>query len=311
MIGAALGLDFLLILRRAWRTTFAFGPARTTLATRSAGAARWAHLFQLLHLGGGQDLFDLSFHLRFQSRQCFLLGVGEVQLILNVGRKQVESTRPTRPAGPTVTARRTLAIRALIAILGGYQPGGGTQGQRNNKDFCFHDALCLLSFPCADRLHRHDAIRSPVGAQKVRPGGEYRRGVASSNELRQAVFHTPSMTGQPLVKMKSVPIFKTIYAANRDPSNVLRGSRWSGRRLEDRHKPAWHAAGIKRCSRDMNPLPAEYRLEVKDCLKGLKEMPAESVDLVVTSPPYNLGIKYKSYEDNTGRDQYLEKGVKP
>ena len=30
-----------------------------------------------------------------------------------------------------------------------------------------------------------------------------------------------------------------------------------------------------------------------------------SVDIVVTSPPYNLGIKYKNYDDTRTRDEYL------
>jgi site-specific DNA-methyltransferase (adenine-specific) len=33
---------------------------------------------------------------------------------------------------------------------------------------------------------------------------------------------------------------------------------------------------------------------------------AESVDLVVTSPPYNLGIGYSEYDDGQGRDAYLD-----
>lgn len=42
-----------------------------------------------------------------------------------------------------------------------------------------------------------------------------------------------------------------------------------------------------------------------DCVEGMKRLPAASVDVVVTSPPYNLGIKYGSYKDNQGRDAYL------
>lgn len=35
-------------------------------------------------------------------------------------------------------------------------------------------------------------------------------------------------------------------------------------------------------------------------------MPDESIDLVVTSPPYNLGIKYDTYEDQSERAAFLE-----
>ena len=33
--------------------------------------------------------------------------------------------------------------------------------------------------------------------------------------------------------------------------------------------------------------------------------PAASVDVVVTSPPYNLGIRYRSYADQLPRERYL------
>lgn len=34
-------------------------------------------------------------------------------------------------------------------------------------------------------------------------------------------------------------------------------------------------------------------------------MPAASVDLVVTSPPYNIGINYGKYKDTSDRDQFI------
>jgi site-specific DNA-methyltransferase (adenine-specific) len=42
-----------------------------------------------------------------------------------------------------------------------------------------------------------------------------------------------------------------------------------------------------------------------DCLQMLPTLEAESVDLVVTSPPYNLGISYKSFKDTAPRDEFL------
>jgi len=43
-----------------------------------------------------------------------------------------------------------------------------------------------------------------------------------------------------------------------------------------------------------------------DCVLGMEqELPAGSVDLVVTSPPYNLGIAYGRYEDTLPRAEYL------
>ncbi|HBK60314.1 MAG TPA: site-specific DNA-methyltransferase [Firmicutes bacterium] len=44
----------------------------------------------------------------------------------------------------------------------------------------------------------------------------------------------------------------------------------------------------------------------RDCIKGMASLlPPESVDVVVTSPPYNLGIEYRSYDDRISRDEYL------
>jgi site-specific DNA-methyltransferase (adenine-specific) len=42
-----------------------------------------------------------------------------------------------------------------------------------------------------------------------------------------------------------------------------------------------------------------------DCLQVLPTLDAGSVDLVVTSPPYNLGIHYKSFKDTAPREEFL------
>jgi site-specific DNA-methyltransferase (adenine-specific) len=45
---------------------------------------------------------------------------------------------------------------------------------------------------------------------------------------------------------------------------------------------------------------------LKDCITGLNENVKEkSVDVVVTSPPYNIGIGYSSYNDALPRGKYL------
>ena len=44
---------------------------------------------------------------------------------------------------------------------------------------------------------------------------------------------------------------------------------------------------------------------VGDCLAVLRAMPADSIDAVVTSPPYNIGVAYRSYDDRKPRDIYL------
>jgi len=42
-----------------------------------------------------------------------------------------------------------------------------------------------------------------------------------------------------------------------------------------------------------------------DCVEGMSRLNDESVDLIVTSPPYNLGIAYKKYSDRQDRGAYL------
>ncbi|NJM37385.1 MAG: site-specific DNA-methyltransferase [Akkermansiaceae bacterium] len=42
-----------------------------------------------------------------------------------------------------------------------------------------------------------------------------------------------------------------------------------------------------------------------DCLIQLPKLEAASMDLVVTSPPYNLGINYKSFKDTAPRGEFL------
>ena len=55
-----------------------------------------------------------------------------------------------------------------------------------------------------------------------------------------------------------------------------------------------------------NLVSPEFRFVLGDCIKGMSELPDESIDLIVTSPPYNLGIKYNRYEDTLSRKKYLE-----
>jgi len=45
---------------------------------------------------------------------------------------------------------------------------------------------------------------------------------------------------------------------------------------------------------------------VGDCLEVMASMPDGCVDVVVTSPPYNIGARYDSYEDDRPRADYLE-----
>ena len=42
-----------------------------------------------------------------------------------------------------------------------------------------------------------------------------------------------------------------------------------------------------------------------DCLTILPGLPPQSVSAIVTSPPYNLGVRYRSYHDALPRQEYL------
>jgi site-specific DNA-methyltransferase (adenine-specific) len=45
----------------------------------------------------------------------------------------------------------------------------------------------------------------------------------------------------------------------------------------------------------------------EDCLEGMRRrLRPHSVDVVVTSPPYNLGTHYGDYDDSISREKYLE-----
>src|SRR3989442_10712032 len=49
----------------------------------------------------------------------------------------------------------------------------------------------------------------------------------------------------------------------------------------------------------------QFDLCRRDCIKGMSRLGDESVDLVVTSPPYNLGIRYGKFSDTQDRQSYL------
>jgi site-specific DNA-methyltransferase (adenine-specific) len=48
------------------------------------------------------------------------------------------------------------------------------------------------------------------------------------------------------------------------------------------------------------------KITTGDCREVMKEMPANSIDLMVTSPPYGVGIAYDSFDDDINIDDYKE-----
>jgi site-specific DNA-methyltransferase (adenine-specific) len=50
---------------------------------------------------------------------------------------------------------------------------------------------------------------------------------------------------------------------------------------------------------------SEGTFYLADCLEVFRALPAASVDVMVTSPPYNMGIRYNTYQDSLDADDYL------
>ena len=48
------------------------------------------------------------------------------------------------------------------------------------------------------------------------------------------------------------------------------------------------------------------KIYIMDCLEGMKLIKENSVDTIITSPPYNIGKKYNSYNDEKPRNEYLD-----
>jgi site-specific DNA-methyltransferase (adenine-specific) len=46
-------------------------------------------------------------------------------------------------------------------------------------------------------------------------------------------------------------------------------------------------------------------IHLVDCIEGMRELPADCIDLIVTSPPYNIGKPYHQYHDARPREDYL------
>lgn len=51
---------------------------------------------------------------------------------------------------------------------------------------------------------------------------------------------------------------------------------------------------------------ATFRFYLGDCLDVLARLPERSLDVIVTSPPYNLGVRYRTYDDTLPRARYLD-----
>ena len=63
---------------------------------------------------------------------------------------------------------------------------------------------------------------------------------------------------------------------------------------------------VRNARRREIPFVTKFDLRRQDCITGMSRLADQSVDLVVTSPPYNLGISYGEYSDRQDRRSYLD-----
>ena len=49
-----------------------------------------------------------------------------------------------------------------------------------------------------------------------------------------------------------------------------------------------------------------YELHHADCIEWMNSQPEKSIHCIITSPPYNLSIKYGTYQDDQPRESYLK-----
>lgn len=58
-------------------------------------------------------------------------------------------------------------------------------------------------------------------------------------------------------------------------------------------------------SKNINLSEEKQKVVLGDCMQILAELPDRSINLFVTSPPYNIGINYGAYQDNKPMEKYL------
>jgi len=67
----------------------------------------------------------------------------------------------------------------------------------------------------------------------------------------------------------------------------------------------WKPARLPKPFTEIDTSRGTLRFYLADCLDVLRGVPPGAVSVIVTSPPYNLGVRYRSYDDTLPRDRYL------
>ena len=69
---------------------------------------------------------------------------------------------------------------------------------------------------------------------------------------------------------------------------------------------AWKPARLPKPHTQIQTRRGTLRFYLGDCLEVLRSITPGTISVIVTSPPYNLGVRYRSYEDTLPRDRYLD-----
>jgi site-specific DNA-methyltransferase (adenine-specific) len=69
---------------------------------------------------------------------------------------------------------------------------------------------------------------------------------------------------------------------------------------------AWKPARLPKPHTEIQTRRGVLRFYLGDCLDVLRSMTPGTISVIVTSPPYNLGVRYRSYDDTLPRDRYLD-----
>jgi site-specific DNA-methyltransferase (adenine-specific) len=68
----------------------------------------------------------------------------------------------------------------------------------------------------------------------------------------------------------------------------------------------WKPEPLPRPHTQIDTRRGTLRFYLGDCLEVLRSLTPGSISVIVTSPPYNLGVRYRSYDDTLPRDRYLD-----
>ena len=68
----------------------------------------------------------------------------------------------------------------------------------------------------------------------------------------------------------------------------------------------WKPARLPKPNSEIATRRGTLRFYLGDCLDVLRSLTQGSISVIVTSPPYNLGVRYRSYDDTLPRNRYLD-----